>query len=195
MQLDAWPEDMVRPRYQSAISGKLLGFILGGAFLASALALPAAAHLPRWVEFELVLAVWWVVWWIVLAYVIFNQHEVETDLETPKPNWIKAMPWDGADGCLLGADLMPGCASFFGGLVLILLVVTAVLFVIELLIPTLFLVLVFSVRGMLKQAVSRHPGCEGRFLSSVLWGAFWAALYTEPIAGSVALVQRLIENR
>ena len=73
-------------------------------FAVSAVLIPVAAHLPHWVEFELVLAAWWVVWVIALSWLLVNAHFVSHDASPGKVGM-----GSGASGCLLPDVVMDGC--------------------------------------------------------------------------------------
>ncbi|HZP82104.1 MAG TPA: hypothetical protein VFB21_10725 [Chthonomonadaceae bacterium] len=53
---------------------------------------------------------------------------------------------------------------------------------IEFVIPAVAFLLYWLIRRMLSRAVNDKRDCQGRLLRSLSWGAFWASLYTAPLA-------------
>ena len=45
----------------SNVSGLITAAIMAASFILSAILIPVAAHLPTWIEFEIVLGVWWAI--------------------------------------------------------------------------------------------------------------------------------------
>jgi hypothetical protein len=167
-----------------SISGKLTALLLVACLAVAAIVLPLAAHMPRWIEFELVLGVWWVVWWIVLGWVLFHRMEVEDDAEMPRGGWLRDHIGDSAlNGCgdYGGCSDAEGCGTAIAGLIAIVAVALAVLFVIELLIPAIAFLLYLTVRAMLRQAARWHERCEGNPGASMFWAAVWSTVYLAPI--------------
>ncbi len=156
----------------------------------SAILIPAAAHLPKWVEDEIVMAVWWAVWVGLLTWLLFWGYEVDSDSRVRKrPVWSPSLGWsDSLDwlGCMAGCD--------FIGLAVVAVVAILISFwlLVELVIPGLALLLVLSIGGMLARAVNDRHDCRGRLLVSLAWAVIWATLYVLPVAVVVVLVSRAI---
>ena len=64
---------------RTRISGKWSALSLALCFIVSAVLVPVAAHLPHWLDFELVLGAWRCVWVIALSWILVNGHFVEDD--------------------------------------------------------------------------------------------------------------------
>jgi hypothetical protein len=174
------------------VSGKWSAAILILCLAVSAVLLPVAAHLPRWVEFELVLAAWWVVWTIAVTWFLYRGCDVADDLRTPK------VPAMGSSSGLAdntgdwGLDLVANCAET-PALVIgaIVFGVVGVWLAVEFLIPGLAFLLYLLVRGMVARAVNDRRDCGGSLLRAVAWGLAWATLYTAPLALTVLAVHAL----
>src|SRR5262249_26115498 len=94
------------------LSGKVSSFWLVCCFGLTAVLIPAVLRLPRWIEFEIVLAVWWVGWLAVLSCLLYQGQRVTDDHQLGPPrNWLSGVSRPAAEdasGCL---DLL-----FAGGL-------------------------------------------------------------------------------
>lgn len=181
-----------------SVSGKLTALLLIVCLAVAAVVLPLAAHLPRWIEFELVLGVWWVVWWIVLGWILFHRMEVDDDAEMPQTGWLRdRFGGQGLDGCtdVAGCADLDGCGSAIAGVIAVLVLVIGVLFLIELVIPALAFGMYLLVRAMLRQATRWHERCEGHPGLSMFWAAVWTTVYLAPIGLAVWGLQALMESR
>lgn len=179
-----------------SVSGKLTALLLIVCLAVAAVVLPLAAHLPRWIEFELVLGVWWVVWWIVLGWILFHRMEVDDDANLPGFGWaakhLSALyPTTDGVGCLSAI----ACGEL--GLVIwtLLLLGLGVWLVVEFLIPALAFGMYLLVRAMLRQATRWHERCEGHPGLSMFWAAVWTTVYLAPIGLAVWGLQALVEAR
>ncbi len=162
--------------------------------LVSALLLPAAAHLPRFVEIELVLGAWWIVWVVVLTLLLYLGKEVD-DSHTPhfaarRSKIIWEVFWLSlqAGGCAVAE----GCLIVVVVLLVGVLVALALTLLVELVIPAIALLLLVSIGGMAARAANDTHGCAGRFGMSLLWGMLWATVYVGPLAAIVVWVSVLI---
>ena len=181
------------------LSGKASAAWLAVCFGLTAALIPMVLRLPRWVEFEIVLVLWWVIWLAVLTRLLYTGQRVADDHQLREPrSWFssdkpeqkeqKKDPdrswWDGfSTGWFVGdAD---GVA--IGCLVVVGLVVLAglVWFLIEVAIPLVLFLLYFVTRGMLAQVVNDRHRCRGRLGRALAWGLVWATLYTTPVAAAV----------
>jgi hypothetical protein len=147
-------------------------------------------RLPRWINFEIVLALWWSVWLVVLTWLLFTGRLVTDDHQLGKPRrWFQfdfsdllpsLDPWDLIFTNKLG-DWMFGCALG----VLLLAIVAVVWILIELAIPAILFLLYFVTRGMLAQVVNDRHHCKGRLGRALSRGFLWATVYTAPLAAAV----------
>src|SRR5207248_895332 len=116
----------------SLVSGKVSALVLGGCFLlATLMALPLARRIPPWVDFEIVLAAWWVIWAVALSTLLHRGLSISDDHRPgPTRNWFAGLfgprplhespddawwwpRWStyrlaGADSCLVGIGLIVG---------------------------------------------------------------------------------------
>lgn len=175
------------------VSGKWSAAILVLCLAVSAVLLPVAAHLPRWVEFELVLGAWWVVWAIAVAWFLYRGCDVADDMAGPSSPSFGGLDLSGLDnaGCLaldLGGQ---GCETVVLGLGAVLLVIAGLWLAVEFLIPGLAFLLYLLVRGMVARAVNDRRDCGGSILRAAAWGIAWATLYTAPLALTVLAVHSI----
>src|SRR5438105_434782 len=71
------------------LSGKATAACLVAFFLATALLIPTVLRLPPWINFEIVLGIWWLTWWIVLAVLLYRSQRVSDDHALAEPrNWL-----------------------------------------------------------------------------------------------------------
>jgi hypothetical protein len=181
------------------LSGRWSSLLLFVCFIVSAFAIPVAAHLPKWIEFELVSGVWWLIWTLTLAYLLFNAHEVEDDVEAPER---KSLGDRDPTGCLsFIADPTPdGCCCFefigVAGVIIavILLAILGIWFAIEFLIPGLAFLFYLAIKGMLARAINPTCNCEGNAPLALAWGLIWATAYTAPLALLTWLIQITVLN-
>ena len=184
------PSAAQRLRY-SRLSGKASAVWLVVCFGLTAVLIPMVFRLPRWVNFEIVLALWWSVWLFVLTWLLFTGRLVTDDHQLGKPGrWLR---FDFSDllpsldlfdiltfGHKLG-DEMIGCALG----VLLIAIVAVVWILIELAIPVILFLLYFVTRGMLAQVVNDRHHCKGRPGRALSRGFLWATVYTAPLAAAV----------
>jgi hypothetical protein len=189
------PEPPKRPRLRERlrlpeVSGKWTVLWLLLCFILTGVLIPLVLKLPKWVEFEIVVACWWVLWAIVLTKLLYSGEQVSDDHRHHKPrDWFGLKKSEGSSGNW--GDLSGcGAADGEGCLVLLGLIVALILvwFLVEIAIPIVFLMLYFLVRGMLVRVVNDRPGCRGNFGLSAARGALWATVYTLPLALTVWLV-------
>lgn len=188
-----------RPR----VSRKPIVLIVGLCFLASAILIPVSLHLNRWVEVELVLAVWWLVWFVVMSWLLYEGHAVDDDIHVPKTKGALTKTTAGeAGGCLVDAGCAPGCFPIDAGcgefgvaIIAGFLLLIGVVFLIELLFPAIALLLLASIGGMFARAVNDTHDCEGRVGRSLFWAFAWATLYIGPVAAVVIWVSNYLAHR
>jgi hypothetical protein len=173
------------------LSGKASALWLGICFGLTAVLIPMVFRLPRWINFEFVLAGWWSLWLFALTWLLFTGRLVTDDHQLGKPgrwfqfNFSELLPsFDLFDiltsGHKLG-DEMIGCALG----VLLIALVAVVWVLIELAIPVILFLLYFITRGMVAQVVNDRHHCKGRLGRSLSRGFLWATVYTAPLAAAV----------
>jgi hypothetical protein len=171
------------------VSGKLAALWLALGLALAALLVPMVFRLPRWVDAEIVLAIWWVAWFAVLARFLYTGTRVTHDHEwRPPRNWFKGMgepsPGSWLEGCLWFPAESEGCLIIVG----LVAVFFLAWFVIEVAIPGLMLLVYAIARGMLAHVANDTHHCRGHLAKSVGWAAVWATLYTAPYAAAVWMV-------
>jgi hypothetical protein len=176
------------------LSGKASAAWLVVCFVLTAFLIPMALQLPRWVEFEIVLAVWWILWLAVLTRLLYTGQRVSDDHQMHEPrNWFasnkakeeaKKDPdrawWDGFYWGWFWGD--------YEAIVIVLglfLLVCVIWILFEIAIPLLLFLLYFVTRGMLAQVVNDRHHCRGRIGRSLGWGLVWATVYTAPLVAAV----------
>jgi len=173
----------------SAVSGKWSAALLVLCFAVAGILLPVAAHLPRWVEFELVLGAWWVIWVIGIAALLYRGGHVSDDAPGIARPRLKlngfgdAITWNGCSGTVV--DGLVGCDGIVFALMAIMLLVAGIWLAIEVLIPGLAFLVYFLVRGLTARAVNGGTACQGMLIRSIVWGILWATIYTAPLALAV----------
>lgn len=195
---------------KESVSRKPIVLLASLCLIVSAVAIPVAAKLPRLVEVELVMGVWWLIWVGILTYLLHRGHEVEDDADwsgkwgsdSSVYSWIDQIAGrhGGSANYLSGCDpsgcfLDEGCGYFAVGIFAIILFGLAFFLVIELLIPAIALLLLASIGGMFARAVNDTHHCEGRIGLSMLWGAAWATVYVGPVAAIAIWVAAYLAKR
>jgi hypothetical protein len=100
------------------ISGKGSVLILVLCFAAAAAGVFLAGftlHFPMWIDFEIMLALWWVVWAIALARILYLGQRINDDFSYRPPRswfWSRGgdIGWGTADGIGYVAWDLEGCA-------------------------------------------------------------------------------------
>lgn len=191
------PNPPQRPRLSQRlrlpeVSGKWTVIWLFVCFVLTGVLIPLVLKLPKWIEFEIVVGVWWMLWAIILTKLLYMGEQVADDHQPHKPrDWFGlnnsgSGNWD--PGCGAGADL-EGCLVLIGLIVALLLV----WLLIEFAIPIVFLMLYFLVRGMLVHVVHNKPICRGNLPLSAARGIFWATVYSVPLAGTIWLIHQMMK--
>jgi hypothetical protein len=150
---------------------------------ASAVALPGLFHLPRWIEAEMVIGIWWVGWVVALTVLLHRGWRLSDDhvLTRPELPWSsdsgrRSSSWGWTEGC----SYADGCAEGTALLILVGVLVAAWLAV-ELVVPALFFLLYLLIRSALARAANDRHGCDGHLGRALLWGAAWATAYSVPL--------------
>ena len=177
------------------VSGKWTVLWLVCCFALTGVFIPLVLHLPKWIDFEIVVAVWWFLWALILVKLLYKGEQVSDDHQHHEPrDWFglnnTSLSGCGDAGCALGADA-EGCLVVLGLIAALVLVWVLV----EFAIPIVFLLLYFLVRGMLAHVVNERPSCQGNFGLSAIRGIFWATVYSAPLAGAVWIIHWIYLKR
>jgi hypothetical protein len=193
-----------KPSRASRVSGwrSVAGIVL--CFALTAVFIPAALHLPRWIKFEVVFASWWLVWAAILSFLLYTGRWVSDDAAELKR---ERRPSDGVGpgrGSTYWLDVLRQGNFEFGGAdpgeglagviaVILAIVVFLVLawFMIEVGIPLVAGLTYLLVRGMLARAVNRWHLCRASLLRSCGEGLAWATVYTAPLLAVAFLVHEV----
>lgn len=169
-------------RLAPPVSGALTALIVGSMMALVAVTFPALLQLPRWLEIEIVLALWWGVWSVTFVVLLYRGWRVARDLKSikgkPRPkhpgrttsfgNWFDFSGGVDLDGCVfvLGLALAIGAAFLLAELIVPVLLIGAYWLI---------------VRGLTTVANDSHR-CEGQLGRALLWGTLWSTGYTAPLA-------------
>jgi hypothetical protein len=177
------------------VSGKASAAWLVACFALTGALIPMAVRLPLWVDFEIVLAAWWVIWAGVLTRLLYVGQPVSDDHRFGQPrSWgaatetaksASAFDW------FSWAEVPEGCAFVLVLLLLFSLLIFVAWFVVEIAVPLVAFLLYFLVRAMLATVLNHDHGCQGRVVRSAARAVLWATVYTAPLAGVVWLVHRV----
>jgi len=170
----------MRERLQlPCVSGRWTVFWLLVCFILTGVLIPLILKLPKWIEFEIVVGIWWLLWAMILTKLLYTGEQVLDDHSLKKPNdWLGIGNAGDVSGC--GGD-SEGCVVLLGLVVALILV----WFLIEIAIPLVFFLLYFLIRAMLAHVINERPSCQGNLVYSLFRGLLWATLYTLPLAGSI----------
>jgi hypothetical protein len=198
------------------VSGKASALVLAACLLLTAgCIIPMAWGLPRWIDFEIVLAAWWVIWAAALARLLYGGHRISDDHVLAEPrNWFRAVfggsgdkkkksgggssggssGWSLLDG-LGGAAEFEGCLVGIGVVLALFVAFVGFWLLIEIVIPGIAFFMYFIIRGMLARVANDDHGCAGNWLRATLWGAFWATVYVAPLALLVWLAHEMLPGK
>lgn len=193
-------------RVSPPLSGGSTALVLCACFLVTGLAIPAAAHLPKWIELELALGAWWVIWAGTLGALLYRGFRLSDDMVYRAPR----MPWEAepatsaADGAAspskgkkggggscgggcgdLGVSELSGCGEALVAVVVVAGVVAAAWILVELVAPAVFFAAYALVRGAVARVANDDHGCEGDAPRALGWGVAWASIYVLPLAAVV----------
>ncbi|MFO0625216.1 MAG: B-box zinc finger protein [Polyangiales bacterium] len=184
------------------VSARATAAVLLGSLAVTAVLLPAAARLPRWVEAEIVLGAWWMIVAATLSILLYRGFRLRDD-------FVYFAPWDrpaapdappsaekdasrtnlGLDGCS-GLDA-EGCAAAAVVTVALAAAFGVAWVLVELALPVVFLLMYgLFMRAIGRVANDRH-GCEGDLAKALRWGALWSTLYVLPLALITAVLHAL----
>ena len=169
----------------SPVSGRSTALILFTCMVIAAVAIPGALELPRWVEIEAVIAIWWLAWAVVLSGLLYRGWRVSDDhvLATPRIEWPSARSAEAATD--LGCNAASGCAEAAVAVVILLITLVASWLLVELVLPALLFFAYLLIRSALARIANDDHDCSGHLHRAVWWGSFWAAVYAVPFAIAV----------
>ena len=191
------------------LSGKATAAWLVVCLLLPAVLIPVVVRLPVWIDFEIVLGVWWLVWFAVLARLLYTGQRVTDDHAPQSPrSWLGARrptlpgasrggggwfggPGGGWDFPLDTEGFAIGCLIVVG----VVLLIGGFWFLIEVAIPLVWFLLYLTVRGMLAMVINDRHHCHGRLGRSLGWALVWASAYTAPLALAVWFIHYFNTHR
>lgn len=180
-----------------AVSGVGSVVLLALCFAVSAILIPVAAHLPRWVEVELVLAAWWATWIVVLATLLYRGHTVSDDASAPRWGRKGGNGSDlssAGDGCFWFGDASCLGGDVFVGLAILIALIVGLWLLFEFILPALAFLLYLMIHRMLAVVVNAPRICRGSLSRAMGWAVLWASVYTAPLGLLVWLVHA-VEHR
>lgn len=174
----------------------------------AAVLLPVKLKLPHWLESELVLGAWWAVLTVTLAVLLHRGSGLADDYHYRFPHLPAA--FDAASKKKRGKGkrrhkrgkrrhegsehawleilnplewLQTGEAFVVVAVVAVVLLAALVVawFLVEALLPLVFLVVYYLLRRALTRAAADTHDCHRRPARSLLWGAIWSAIYVAPL--------------
>ncbi len=180
-------------RIAPPVSGSLTALIVGSLMALAGVAFPSMLRLPRWIELEIVVALWWGIWTLTFVVLLYRGWRVARDLKSMKGKKVADQKHKGdsasSSSTIDWADALSGGFDLDGCMVVLALALAigAAFLLAELLIPMLLIGAYWLiVRGLTTVANDAH-GCEGKLGRAVLWGTLWSTVYTVPVAGLVWL--------
>jgi hypothetical protein len=187
------------------LSGRATALVVFASLAGAAVLLPASVKLPRWIEAEMVLGLWWIIVAVALAVLLHRGFRLRDDYvyfvpwdrpatERAKGGGGGASSWlDGcgsgcgdvggldAEGCVVGLVVMVALAAALG----------AAWIMVELLMPFVFFLMYWLFMRAIDRAARDRRSCAGDLGKSIGWGAAWATIYVAPIAALTWLIHAL----
>ncbi len=189
------------------ISGASSALLMFTALALSASLIPLVFRLPAWIEAELVVGAWWAIWSLTLSTLLFRGFRLARDLQlygedkkdevarvgkesaTLKKEGASASDWlNLAD---VGTDA-EGCLIAIGVIIVLGVLLSTGWIIAEIIIPLVVLFVFAMIVAALRRVARDRHDCQGNLGKSVLWGVFWATVYTAPIAGIVLAGQAYV---
>lgn len=197
------PTSFSPPSPAPHVSARVTAALLLACMAFTALAVPFALHLPRWLEVEGVLGAWWLAWALILGVIayrgqrladhgsaLWTSEEAARSATTEDPAVPSSRWWSNLGSFF---DIGMICEELAYLLVVIAVVLLAVgaavlaaWFVVELVAPALFCAASVGLTLALRQ--SRRSQHRGKLARAGLHGAMWASAYVAPLAALVAVV-------
>lgn len=204
------------------LSGKASAAFLVGIFLVAALLIPAVFRLRLWIEFEIVLAVWWLGWLVTLTVLLYRGQRVTDDHQIGQPrNWLAGLKGDSSSEPAKepgtvdirkkgsgssswgswggGGDIGPidgeGCVWVLGIIAALVVAFFLLWFLIEIAIPVVVFLLYALAHNMLAAVVNDRHRCRGNLGRALVWALAWATLYTAPLAVLVWFVHYVLSSQ
>jgi len=193
----AQPPLRIDPITKASAKRITIGILAALAFTGATV--PFAFHLPRWIEGELVVGLWWAIWSVVLGVVAYRGAALDddhrpggavVDLKPSEPteSWRPKWSW-----LLEGIGDPEGCLIAIAMLVVVGIALLGAWLVVELVAPAVF---VLAYRGVVRALRRAHAAkTHGDAARSALVGMGWAAVYSAPLAGVVALAHAIVAVR
>ena len=182
----------------SPVSGLKTSLVVMLSMAVVGLALPGLLHLPRLVEFDLVVLGFWLLWGVTGTLLLYRGFRVADDHVLAPP----ALLWDferaGSKPEKRGrSGFWDGCG--YGCFDIEFLVPLGVLFaafvlawaLIEVVLPALFFLAYLTVRSALAAVANDEHDCQGHLGRALGWGFAWSTVFVLPFAGTLALVHAL----
>lgn len=182
------------------LSGRATALAVGASMLASAVLLPASLKLPRWIETEIVLALWWLIVASTLVVLLYRGFRLRDDHVYFAP-WDRPSADESGDAKSSGAertsrggfgslDGLDGCGSMDGeGLVVVIALALflgaalgAAWIFVELALPVIFFLMYWLLMRAIGRVANDRHACERHPARALGWGALWATIYVVPIA-------------
>ena len=184
----AKPDHPSTRRRSPMVSGRWTVVWLLVSFAITATIIPLVMKKPLWLEMEYVVIAWWAIWALLLTKLLYTGEQVSDDHKSEEAK--EGSGPDIGSGCSnlnfcsgRGVDA-EGWAIILGILALLVLIWVLIEFVI----PLLFALAYFLIRGMLVHVVAERDFCKGRLGMSFLHGGFRATVYSAPLALVVYVV-------
>jgi lysylphosphatidylglycerol synthetase-like protein (DUF2156 family) len=184
------------------ISGKATALVVVLSLVAAAVLVPASVRLPRWIEAELVIGLWWLVMAVTLVVLLYRGFRLKDDLvyfmpwdrpaseknegPAPGPARKRSSGWSAGSGCDPGFDCSGADGEGVIGVVVVGLALVvafgAAWLVVEIAMPLVFFLMYSLLMRAIRRAARDQRGCEGELSRSLGWGVIWATIYVVPIA-------------
>jgi hypothetical protein len=179
--------------------------VVAASLVATALLVPVALHLSRWIEAEIVLSTWWAMGAVALAVLLFRGARLADDY-VYRPPWHRpadrhvmassstgsrsSIDWLHPPGCVV-----EGCAGALIGVLLAAAALATAWLVVELVTPLVFLLFYTLLIRAVARATRDNRECKGNIGRSLIWGAFLASTCAAPVVAFVWLLHAVIRAR
>jgi hypothetical protein len=184
------------------VSGRATAFIVVFSSIAAAVLVPASVRLPRWVEAEVVLGLWWAILAGTIGVLLYRGFRLRDDVvyfvpwdrpadpkeAKPKP---KSSGWGSGGGCsdIGSSGCGDGCSSVDGEGFLVMIAVVVVLGValgaawifVEIALPLAAFLMYALLMRAIRFASRDQRGCEGDLARSLGRGVLFATIYVLPL--------------